>query len=444
MVALSPPRRLNQRPGYFRFGPDLVCYGQSMFRSPAVLSAQEIPDLSQYIGFDRGTPQLPFDASQVVNNLRYERYPTDPGSSTGALLASRAARRAYYGLRPLLSQRFRSRVQRLFFSSWEKLPFPKWPVDTSVEQILEKLLLLSMKARNLERIPFIWFWPDGADAAAMVTHDVETARGFDIVPRLMDVDDEFGIKTSFQIVPEKRYQASKEVLDSIRRRGCEVNVHSLNHDGNLFHDRKTFLNQAKKINHYVEEYGAGGFRSASMYRNVDWLEDLKVAYDMSVPTVAHLEPQRGGCCTVFPYFIGNILELPLTTVQDYSLLHIIGDYSIDLWKKQMELIAAKNGLMSFIIHPDYIMADKALAIYRALLAHLSSWRDEKRLWIARSGDINQWWRQRSAMKLVFENGKWCIQGQGRERARIVFAGIQDDGIVFSGESNSETLGAVSA
>ena len=59
---------------------------------------------------------------------------------------------------------------------------------------------------------------------------------------------------------------------------------------------------------------------------------------MSVPNVAHLEPQRGGCCTVMPYFIGDILELPLTTTQDYSLFHILGDYSIALWKQQIELI----------------------------------------------------------------------------------------------------------
>jgi hypothetical protein len=39
---------------------------------------------------------------------------------------------------------------------------------------------------------------------------------------------------------------------------------------------------------------------------------------MSVPNVGHLEVQRGGC-TVMPYFIGRIVELPVTTSQDYSV-----------------------------------------------------------------------------------------------------------------------------
>ena len=68
-----------------------------------------------------------------------------------------------------------------------------------------------------------------------------------------------------------------------------------------------------------------------------WYDDLKFSYDMSVPNVAHLDPQRGGCCTVMPYFLGDILEIPVTTVQDYTLFSILDDYSIDLWKRQIEI-----------------------------------------------------------------------------------------------------------
>ena len=65
----------------------------------------------------------------------------------------------------------------------------------------------------------------------------------------------------------------------------------------------------------------------------------------------------------FPYFVGKILELPLTTRQDYSLFHILNDYSIDLWKKQLDLIRKRNGLMSFITHPDYLIEPRARNVY---------------------------------------------------------------------------------
>ena len=37
-----------------------------------------------------------------------------------------------------------------------------------------------------------------------------------------------------------------------------------------------------------------------MYRNQDWYDVFEFSYDMSVPNVAHLDPMRGGCCTVMP------------------------------------------------------------------------------------------------------------------------------------------------
>ena len=67
---------------------------------------------------------------------------------------------------------------------------------------------------------------------------------------------------------------------------------------------------------------------------------LDFQYDMSVPTVSRLEPQKGGCCTVTPYFVGNVLELPLTTIQDHGMFYILSERSIDLWKQQIEMILA--------------------------------------------------------------------------------------------------------
>src|SRR2546422_7186885 len=49
--------------------------------------------------------------------------------------------------------------------------------------------------------------------------------------------------------------------------------------------------------------------------------------------------------SIFPYFIGNILEMPVTLIQDYSLFHILNQYSIGLWKQQFETIVRGNGIL---------------------------------------------------------------------------------------------------
>ena len=47
--------------------------------------------------------------------------------------------------------------------------------------------------------PFIWFWPDGAPACVMMTHDVEGPEGAKSCGQLMDLDCQFGVRSSFQV-----------------------------------------------------------------------------------------------------------------------------------------------------------------------------------------------------------------------------------------------------
>ena len=163
-------------------------------------------------------------------------------------------RKAYYRLRPHLGVPIRKRLQRLWLRGWEKKCFPSWPVDRTVDQLLEKLLALSMKAHGIGRIPFIWFWPDGQKSCAILTHEVEESAGFDSCFRLMDMDDSFGIKSSFQFIPEKRYAVSRALLE--RTRGL-INIHDLHHDGHLRESRETFLSAraASRIHEGVRRLG---------------------------------------------------------------------------------------------------------------------------------------------------------------------------------------------
>src|SRR5207248_9779975 len=136
-----------------------------------------------------------------------------------------------------------------------------------------------------------------------------------------------------------------------------------------------FQQRSRKINEHGRKYNMLGFRAGAMHRNQSWFHLLDFQYEMSVPNVSHLEPQRGGCCTVMPYFVGNLLELPLTTAQDYAMFYILRESSIDLWKQQIEIIAAHHGLISFILHPDYIVGGRERELCTELLQHISELRE---------------------------------------------------------------------
>jgi hypothetical protein len=232
--------------------------------------------------------------------------------------------------------------------------------------------------------------------------------------------------------------SSPSLVEELRRRGFEVNVHDLNHDGHLFRDREQFLERVARINRYARVLQCRGFRSGAMYREQDWYDALEVSYDMSVPNVAHLEPQRGGCCTVMPYFVGNVLELPLTTTEDYSLFHILGDYSIALWRRQIDLILSHNGLITLLAHPDYLIGKRALGVYRELLSHVCQLRDDRGLWVAPPGEVDAWWRDRAAMRLVPCGGSLRVEGPGSERARLAWACLDgQDRLVYAWDGERE-------
>lgn len=372
-----------------------------------------------------GQVLLPFNPTEVIDNLRLERYTDGQFDQYETMLKS-----IYYWLRPFTNRALRKYVQRHRANSGRRKQFPKWPVDTTVENLCETLVLLSLQTNRRERMPFIWFWPRGAGACVLMTHDVETAGGRDFCEQLLNINDYYGIKGSFQIVPEKRYRVTKAFLNQLRDRGCEVCVQDLNHDGRLFDQRDEFRRRVSLINQYGREYHANGFRSAVLYRKPEWYGDLDFSYDMSMPNAAHLDPQRGGCCTVMPYFIGEVLELPLTTVQDYTLFHILKENSINLWKNQCETILSKHGLLSFIVHPDYVIESKAQATYRDLLTMLSGLREKENLWFALPRDIDAWWRARSRMSIVRHGKTWKIVGDDADQAVLAFAEIRDGRLCY--------------
>jgi len=333
-------------------------------------------------------------------------------------------------LRPLFPVSFRKYLQRMALRGWDARAFPAWPVDLSVEKLMEGTWRLLLSSTDGRELPFIWFWPDGHASCCIMTHDVETQAGRDFCGTMMQMEKRYGINSAFEVVPEERYEVPDTFLQGIRDGGCEVCIHGLNHDGHLFSSEAVFFERAGKINAYAEQWKSLGFRSPVMYRNLEWLYALEFSYDMSVPNVGHLDPQRGGCCTVMPYFIGDILELPLTTIQDYSLFNILGQRSLATWVRQIEMIRERHGLISFIIHPDYVSEGWSSKLYDELLEYLAKLRAECGVWIALPREVDGWWRARREMTLTRENGTWKILGPQAERAKLAYASLKNGTVTY--------------
>ena len=122
---------------------------------------------------------------------------------------------------------------------------------------------------------------------------------------LMELELDLGFRSSFNFIPEGSYRVPAELRQELTSNGFEVGIHDLKHDGHLFSSRRKFTRHAARINAYAREWGASGFRSGFMLRNLDWLHDLDVQYDASTFDTDPFEPQPQGRHTIFPFWVPN-------------------------------------------------------------------------------------------------------------------------------------------
>ena len=202
-------------------------------------------------------------------------------------------------------------------------------------------------------------WPGGKKFALLLCHDVDTKKGYDTCLDLAEIEENLGFRSYFNFVQE-RYHNSSSVLKELQKRGFEVGVHGLNHDGKLFKSRKIFDQRAVKINYYLKTWGCCGFTSPSMHHNPDWLHALNIEYSTSTFDTDPFEPQPDSATTIFPYRVQNgnkarsYLELPYTLPQDHLMFVILQEKTTDIWKKKLDWIAEHGGMALLNTHTDYM------------------------------------------------------------------------------------------
>ena len=118
----------------------------------------------------------------------------------------------------------------------------------------------------------------------------------------------------------------------------------------LFRDRGT-SSALPRIRRHLG-LGRSGFRSPATHRNAEWMRELGAGYDSSFPDTHPFDPQPGGCCSILPYFLGDLVELPITLPQDHTLFEILREPDRAL-ARQGGWIAEHGGLVNVLVHPDY-------------------------------------------------------------------------------------------
>src|SRR5437870_9112974 len=253
----------------------------------------------------------------------------------------------YYGLKPFVPRFIRLGIRRWFAIRKREKVKDIWPI---------------MPASG--RVPDNWLgWPDDKQFALVLTHDVEGKDGLGKCRELMRLEQEFGFRSSFNFIPEGNYKVPSELRDELARNGFEVGIHDLKHDGRLFLSRREFGRKATRINRYLRNWNAAGFRSGFMLHKLDWLHELNIQYDASTFDTDPFEPQPEGRHTIFPFWVPapaarasrtGYVELPYTLPQDSTVFLLLRESTIDVWRTKLDWVAQHGGMALVNVHPDYL------------------------------------------------------------------------------------------
>jgi glycosyltransferase involved in cell wall biosynthesis len=225
---------------------------------------------------------------------------------------------------------------------------------------------------------------------------------------------EIGFKSSFNFIPEGPYSVPAADRKWLTDRGFEVGVHDLHHDGKLYESRSTFWEKAQRINRYLGDWGAKGFRSGFMLHELDWIHDLDVLYDCSTFDTDPFEPQPDPVGTIFPFWVPlretngaetdgdarGYVELPYTLPQDSTLFSVFQENTPEIWIRKLDWIAAHGGMALVNVHPDYltfagnriIRREYPVEHYTTFLWYLKD-RYAGQYWHALPAELAAWYRK---------------------------------------------------
>jgi peptidoglycan/xylan/chitin deacetylase (PgdA/CDA1 family) len=361
-----------------------------------------------------GNVVLPFDPDEVLTTLWSERYTAHVGHN-GRGLASRLMLRAYYRVRGLMPRALQIWVRRQYARLQARTPFPRWPVEPCLHDFLELFMVMLADACG-RAVPYLSPWPDDYAWAMVLTHDVETAAGLRAIEPVLAAERRFGLRSAWNFVP-RRYEVSEELVSSLKAAGCEVGVHGLYHDGRDLSSLVRLRQRLPAMHAAAQKWGAIGFRSPASHRRWEWMPLLGFDYDSSYPDTDPFEPQRGGCCSWWPFFNGDLVELPLSMPHDHTLFRILGHRDETMWVHKAEVLRRRGGMALLVTHPDYLIDACALRAYEGLLERYAP---DPTVWRPLPAELSAWWRQRAASKIVSDSAGWSVSGPAAMRARIAF------------------------
>jgi hypothetical protein len=316
--------------------------------------------------------------------------------------------KAYYRVKKFIPAWLRYRLNSSAVRLRRARDFPSWPCESALIEFWRGWMRESLQRLGVSDGYHIGFWPHGKSCCIVLTHDVESPLGMARMERMADLEERWGFRSAWNL-PLAQYEIDWKLVERLKERGFEFGAHGLCHDGRLFRSERDFNILAPLLQRLAREHDLRGFRSPSTLRCAELIEKLDFDFDASFADTDPYEPQPGGSCSIFPYFLGNLVELPYTLPQDHTLIQLLRRDPLSVWTVKASWVASLGGMVLTLVHPDYCGSGSYLRLYEELLKHLATIESA---WRALPSQVAAWWRKRATMTLHIADGVPIITDDG--------------------------------
>ncbi len=201
----------------------------------------------------------------------------------------------------------------------------------------------------------------GNKYSVVFTYDVDTKEGYNYLTELININNKFNIKGTFNFLTGFSYDLKQELVENLKKTGNEIGLHGVDHNISIGYRNNDYI--SKNIDSAVQDFQErgieyNGYRAPALSVSENLLKNLNrkdFLYDSSLQVCA---PFYHSVECNFPYLYPelNLWEFPIA-IQDDTLFN---DYLMDeekayhTLKTIIEDIKNIRGMAVLIFHPGIV------------------------------------------------------------------------------------------
>jgi hypothetical protein len=286
-----------------------------------------------------------------------------------------------------------------------RLSFPRWPCETALIEYWSRWLREVLQELQLNDGCHLASWPNGYKCSIALTHDICNSTDCAQMEAIAELEEGLGFRSAWYL-PLRDLECNWGRIELLRSRGAEFGIRGASADGQESGDDREIRRLKPRLERVVLDHELKGFRVPSGCRDIARTIALKLDFESSFCDTDPFESRPGGTCSIFPFFIGRSVELPVTLPRDQTLIHLLRRNPLATWSLKAHWIANAGGMILLATEPKYLSAQPYLSAYKDLLTELA----KMDAWHALPSEIAAWWRRRDEATLAISHGEPHVVG----------------------------------